>query len=56
MHKDKNKKKKILSNRLRELLQGKTIILDCGHRFTLHNLSNTMIITNDGRTYCHNCY
>lgn len=41
---------------LKNFLKNKVIILDCGHRFCLHPLSNTLVVTNDGKTCCHNCY
>ena len=40
---------------LKKLLKGKVIILDCGHRFCLHPWSNTLILTSDGKSCCHNC-
>ena len=50
------RKKETTADELRKLLQDKRVILDCGHRFCLHNLSNTLVITANGMTYCHNCY
>lgn len=47
-------KKEITSAELLEFLKDKRIILSCGHRFSVHNLSNTMIVYTDGRTVCHN--
>jgi hypothetical protein len=47
-------KKQIVSYELREFLKDKRITLSCGHHFTIHNLSNTMIVYNDGHTKCHN--
>jgi hypothetical protein len=47
-------KKRIASRELLEFLKDKRINLSCGHRFTIHNLSNTMIVYNDGHTKCHN--
>jgi hypothetical protein len=41
---------------LRITLQDKAVILDCGHRFCMHHFSNTIIITPEGKTFCHNCY
>jgi len=41
---------------LKELLKGRVLMLDCGHRFCLHPFSNTLIITARGGIYCHNCY
>lgn len=41
---------------LKQFLKGKFIILDCGHRFTTHQWSNTLILTSEGKTFCHNCY
>jgi hypothetical protein len=46
-------KKEISSKELIDLLKGKRIRLDCGHFHTQHNLSNTLILTADGRTFCH---
>lgn len=44
------------ADELRDLLKNKKVVLDCGHRWTNHNLSNTMVITAEGITYCHECY
>jgi hypothetical protein len=41
---------------LKRFLKGKRIKLDCGHYYCLHPWSNTLIITANGRTLCHNCY
>lgn len=46
----------ISSQELLELIRGNRIVLDCGHRFTLHPLSNTLILTCTGETMCHSCY
>jgi hypothetical protein len=46
-------KKPITSPELLEFLKDKRIALSCGHRFTIHNLSNTMIVYSDGKTKCH---
>ncbi len=50
------RKKETKADELRELLQDKRLTLDCGHHFTLHPWSNTLIVTANGKTYCHNCY
>ena len=50
------KKKETPVDELRKFLQDRAIILDCGHRFSVHPLSNTLIVTSDGETYCHNCF
>ena len=47
-------KKQITSSELLEFLKDKRITLSCGHHFTIHNFSNTMIVQNDGQTKCHN--
>lgn len=47
-------KQEITSKELLEFLKGKRITLNCGHHFTIHSLSNTMIVYNDGKTECHN--
>jgi hypothetical protein len=47
-------KNQIASSELLEFLKDKRITLSCGHHFTIHNLSNTMIVYNDGHTECHN--
>jgi hypothetical protein len=47
-------KKQIASSELLEFLKDKRITLSCGHHFTIHNLSNTMIVYNNGHTECHN--
>jgi len=50
-------KKKLHTNGdLKSLLAGKTFILDCGHRFTLHPWSNTLVMTASGTSCCHECY
>jgi hypothetical protein len=49
-----SKKKEITSKELTELLKGYRITLDCGHHFTVHHFSLTMIVYNDGQTNCHN--
>jgi hypothetical protein len=52
----KTEKKTISTDELKDMLKGLRIKLDCGHHYTLHPLSNTMVITADGYTYCHECY
>ena len=47
------KREEITTEELKELLKQYRITLDCGHKFCLHNLSNTMVITADGETICH---
>lgn len=49
-------KKRISARELREFLKDKRVVCDCGHRFTIHNLSVTLIITADGTIRCHHCY
>jgi len=50
------KKRQILTaEEFRGYLKDKRIIMDCGARFCIHNLSNTMIIRCDGSIVCHNC-
>ena len=49
-------KTEITSPELILILKSFRVTLDCGHHFTLHPLSNTLVITAEGRTYCHNCY
>ena len=50
-------KKKLHTNGdLKNLLAGKSFLLDCGHRFTLHPWSNTLVLTASGFSSCHNCY
>ena len=39
-----------------DFLKYRRLILDCGHKFCLHPLSNTMVLTCDGKCYCHECY
>lgn len=50
----KKPKIQITSNELKELLKGYRITCDCGHHFTIHHFSLTMIVYNDGTTNCHN--
>jgi hypothetical protein len=45
----------ITPDEFRAWLRGKKFILDCGHRFCIHPLSNTMIVHDDGMTQCHSC-
>lgn len=52
----KNKRREMSSAELKKLLRNRVVHLECSHRFCLHPLSNTMIITADGKVYCHNCY
>ena len=47
-------KEEITTKELLHFLKGKRITLDCGHHFTVHNLSNTLILHCDGITECHN--
>ena len=50
-------KKKLLTMKdLKCFLEGKFIVLDCGHRFCLHPLSNNLVLIATGHTYCRNCY
>jgi hypothetical protein len=37
-------------------LKGRRLIMDCGHKFCLHPLSNTLVMTCNGKCYCHECY
>ena len=39
-----------------DFLKYRRLILDCGHKFCLHPLSNTLVLTCDGKCYCHECY
>ena len=48
------RKAEITTKELLEYLKGKRITLDCGHHFTIHHFSLTMIVYNDGQTNCHN--
>ncbi|WP_319526188.1 hypothetical protein [uncultured Desulfosarcina sp.] len=50
------KRKEIKAEKLRKMLKDYRIILDCGHKHCQHNFSNTMVITAEGKTLCHNCY
>jgi hypothetical protein len=47
------KKKEITSQEFKEWLKDKRVILSCGHRYTPHPFSNTMIVYTDGHTKCH---
>jgi len=49
-----DRKAEITSHEVKEWLRGKRIKLDCGHYYQVHPFSNTMIITADGKTCCHN--
>jgi len=52
----KNKRRKMRPDELLALLENRVLLLGCGHRFCLHPLSNTLVITAEGRIYCFNCY
>jgi hypothetical protein len=44
MSKPKEKRKEITADELREFLKDKRMKMDCGSKFCLHNLSNTIFI------------
>ena len=50
----KKKKQEITSKELLEFLKDKRLTCTCGHHFSIHSLSNTLIVYNDGTTQCHN--
>ena len=52
----KKPRKVITMKELDKLLENTRVRLDCGHHWTKHNFSNTMIITAEGKSSCHNCY
>jgi hypothetical protein len=39
-----------------DFLKGRRLIMDCGHKFCLHPLSNTLVLTCNGKCFCHECY
>lgn len=47
-------KQEITTKELIAFLKGKRLTLDCGHHHQQHNLSNTLVLTADGQTGCHN--
>lgn len=46
-------KEEITTKEIVAFLKGKRITLDCGHHYTVHNLSNTMLLHADGTSECH---
>lgn len=50
------KKQIITADDLKKWLKDKTIVTDCDHKCSQHNLSNTLIVTADGEVLCHSCY
>ena len=52
----KKERKDVSAEDIREYLKDKRILLDCGHKMCLHNFSNTMIISPEGKIICHECY
>ena len=49
-------RKEITAEAIKEFLKDKRLTLDCGHKYCVHNLSNTLILTAEGYACCHNCY
>jgi len=41
---------------MKALLKGKRFTLKHSHKFCLHNFSNTLVMTESGRSLCHSCY
>jgi hypothetical protein len=52
----RKKRQTMEAEELRKFLKWKRVRCDCGHFCSLHQFSSTLIITTDGKTYCHNCY
>lgn len=50
------KRKELKAREVREFLKYKRITLSCGHKFCLHQFSNTAVILTNGKIICHNCY
>jgi len=49
-------RKEVSARDVFEYLKDKRIRCDCGHRFCIHNFSNTLVVLNNGELICHNCY
>ena len=56
IHVDTTKREEARAIDLIVFLKGRRLIMDCGHKFCLHTLSNTLVMTCDGKCYCHECY
>jgi hypothetical protein len=52
----KKRRKEMSPEELKDFLSNRVVLLGCGHRFCLHPLSNTLVITAEGSLYCLNCY
>ena len=46
----------LTAQELRDYLRDKRIICDCGHKHCQHFLSNTLVITAEGKVLCSECY
>lgn len=55
MKKKKEPRREITADELREFLKDKRVTMDCGRKFCIHPLSDTMIIYCTGQIVCHNC-
>lgn len=51
----KKKKREISPTDLKRFFRNKRLTCSCGHKFTLHNLSNTIIVYPDGTVKCFSC-
>jgi hypothetical protein len=49
-------RQEITTEEIKEFLRDKRLTLDCGHKYCVHNLSNTLILNACGYACCHNCY
>lgn len=52
----KKPKRVITAKELIRILENTRVRLDCGHHHTQHRLSNTMVVTAEGKAMCHECY
>ena len=56
IHAGTAKKEEASASDLIVFLKGQRLIMDCGHKFCLHPLSSTLVLTCNGKCYCHECY
>ena len=52
----KTDRKEITAKELVEWLKDKRVTCDCGHKHCQHFLSNTLVVTAEGKVYCSECY
>lgn len=49
-------REEITTAELLAFLVGKRVTLDCGHHYCIHPLSNSMVLSAEGVSRCHECY